>query len=494
LRVAAAEALLEFDPTHEPALSHLMTALIQLGDRARAIREYARCERALHAVGLFLSSETTSLYQTVSAAPPERQAVPEARSALGTPAQLRARSAASAGRPLIAVLPFRSLSIDDATDYAGAGLFEDLVEMMSRVSDIAVISRLSTVAVEHNRSPHEIGAALGAEYVLSGSVKAIGNRLCLTAELTDGRSGVALWSSRQDRRFSSLFDAQQQAAESIVRGAAPRIHGAELSRARLKHPEEREAYDLFLCARADTHNFSRAVFDSAGPLFDQALERDPRHAEALAWRAYWHLLRVGQGWSNHPAYDVDQADQFARRSVECDRLNPMALAIKGHVAAYLRRDFETAYQALDTALQIDPKVAPAWLWSAAAHAYTGHGSRAVHEIERAMALSPHDSFMYAYTSIASLACLADGQAERGLKFALHSVRENPSYTTGLKLLITSLVQVGRGSEAEVPAQQLLALEPGFSVEQFRRLSPTSASELGEVFCGALTRAGIPVSG
>jgi tetratricopeptide (TPR) repeat protein len=283
-------------------------------------------------------------------------------------------------------------------------------------------------------------------------------------------------------------------AESIVRGVVPRIQVGELNRARLHGPEQRDTYDLFLCARSDTHNFSRAVFDHAGQLYPEVLARDPQYAEAWAWWAYYFLLRVGQGWSTDPASDVAKADEFARRAVECDPFNPMALAIRGHVAAYLCRDFGTAFQSLDTALQINPYLGFALVCSAAARAYTGRGGRAVEEIERAIALSPHSPLMYASTSIASLACLASGQAERALEYAWRSVAENPQYTTGLKVLITSLVQADRTAEAEAAVRQLLALEPSFSVERFRHFSPTTSSEVGDVFCRSLARAGVPAGG
>jgi tetratricopeptide (TPR) repeat protein len=272
----------------------------------------------------------------------------------------------------------------------------------------------------------------------------------------------------------------------------PRIHGAELDRAQRKSAEQREAYDFFLCARADMHNFSRKVFDGAQALFDRALEAEPRYADALGWRAYWHLLRVGQGWSSDSAFDVSEADRFARQAVECEPLNPMALAIKGHVAAYLRQDFATAYHALETSLRIDENLPLAWLWSAAAHAYTGRNAQAVREIERAIRLSPHDPLMYAYTSIASLAFLGAARTDRALAYARRSVGDNPNYTTGLKLLIASAVEAGQVPEAEAAGRRLLELEPSFSVDRFRRFSPTTASEVGDIFCRSLSRAGVPL--
>jgi len=110
-----------------------------------------------------------------------------------------------------------------------------------------------------------------------------------------------------------------------------------------------------------------------------------------------------------------------------------------------------------------------------------------------MALSPYDPLAYAYSGGASLAYLADGQYGRSIEFALRCIRENPGYTSAYKLLITALVLAGRKSEALSPVHQLLQLEPGFTVEQHRRRFPGSGTPFGELYCGALATAGVPLS-
>lgn len=493
-RVAAAAALIAFDPTHEPALRDLMTALGELGDRARIIREYERCGRALRELGIVSSAETDALYRSIVAAMPSSNgmavAAPTGEPA-PRPAEVFVRTATR--RPRVAVLPFHSLALTGEPGVTGEAVAEDILRLMVKTPDVSTVSRLLTFGTAPTgHAQHEVGRAFDAEYVLSGSIRETDGRLWLTAELADGRSGLALWSLRCDEPAKRPAEALGRAAEHILRDMLPRIDGAELDRAQRKSAEEREAYDFFLCARADMHNFSRSVFDGAGALFDRALEADPRYADALGWRAYWHLLRVGQGWSPDPALDMNEADRFARRAVECEPLNPMALAIKGHVAAYLRQDFATASYALEAALRIDENLSLAWLWSAAAHAYTGRSAQAVQEIERAMRLSPHDRLMYAFTSIASLAYLGVQRTDRALSYARRSVGDNPNYTTGLKLLIASAVEADHVPEAEAAAHRLLELEPSFSVDRFRRFSPTTASPVGNIFCRSLSRAGIPL--
>ena len=519
MRAAAARRLINFEPTHEGAVRSLMKAFAQMGDRAQAIREFERCRQVLQRMlDLPPSKETVAVYEAVrvesadvSAPVISRERISElSKNASGLvtispvrweikkqsdPAATSAYGLEPRHGPSIAVLPFRNLTGDSAHHFVAEGLVEDLIEALSRVPNFFVISRLSTLAFrDQDRHPREIGDVLGVRYVLSGSMRIFEDRLRLTIELTDTELGAALWISKLDERFADLFEVQDRLSEMIVRKVAPYLHEAEMNRVRVKRPDSLEAYDLFLRAQENMHNSSRAVFETSEALFDAAIAKDPHYAAALAWRARWHVLRVGQGWSPDPADDARQADHFARAAIECNSMEPMALAVHGHVASYLYKDFDLAFRRFETALRINANAAPAWLWSAAAHAWMGNGSRAIEEINKAMALSPYDPLMYAYSGNAAMAYLVDGQHERAIECALRSLQENRTYTSAHRQLVVALVLAGREDEARASARRLLELEPGLTVEGFRRRYPGSASPHTEIFCDALARAGIPISG
>lgn len=498
LLAAAARRLINFDPTHEAAARTLMTAFVRMGDRAQAIREFERCRTALRtALDLAPSKETMALYQAVRLVSAGEISAPagQGRSEAAVPRAPAQLEEGDDQPPSIAVLPFRSLFLETDRDYAAEGLVEDLIETLSRLPNFFVISRLSTLSFRNqDRPPQEIGEALGVRYVISGSMRMVGDRLRLNVELTDTRKGMALWSSRLDERCFDLLEVQNRLADGIARRVAPYLRAAEIKRARTKPPERLEAYDLFLQAQENMHNSSRAVFESSERLFDAAFARDPRYSTALAWRAYWHVLRVGQGWSPNPEHDTAQAELFARRAVESNRMEAMALAVEGHIASYLHKDFDLAFQHFEAAHRINPNAAPAWLWSAAAHAWIGDGRRSVEEINRAQSLSPYDPLMYAYSSVAGVAYLADAQYERAVESQLRAIRENRTYTSAYRLLIISLVLARREEEARSVLYELLKLEPGLTVEQFRARYPMgSAGPQAGLYCDALARAGVPVT-
>jgi TolB-like protein/regulator of sirC expression with transglutaminase-like and TPR domain len=496
LQAAAARKLISFDPTHEGAVRNLMTAFATMGDRVQAIREYERCLQALRSkADLQPSKETVAVYDAIRSTGSGfnsarlrhhrvRADVDQAKPKLTTHL--------SGYQPSIAVLPFRNLSDENTRLHIGDGLVEDLIQALSRVPNLFVISRLSSLAFrDQDRLAQDIGDALGVQYILSGSIREIGDRLRLTVELTDTGSGGVLWTSKLDEKFSDLLEVQERLAYSIIRRVGLHLQAAELQRTRTKRHADLEAYELLLQAQENMHNSSHAVFDTSERLLDEAIARDPGYTTALAWRAYWHFLRVGQGWSPDVRQDTEKAEQFARRAIECDSAEPIGFVVFGVVASYLHKDFEAAFQHFESALDLNPNCAQAWLWSAAARAWMGDSRRAIEEINRAIALSPYDPLMYMYSSNAAMAYVADGQYDRAVECALRSLRENKTNTSAHRLLVMASELAGRAEQARRAAHELLKLEPGLTVEKFRKRYPGSATPHADLYCEALARAGVP---
>jgi TolB-like protein len=503
LRINAARELLNFIPNHESAVRSLMIAFADRGDPLLAIREYERFRILIGKDEMLPAAKTVALYESIRRGPVgnafrNRQA-DEIKAAATTDGGVfslitTGRGDGPPAHPSIAVLPLRNLSGDVVHDYIAEGLVEDLSEGLARVPTVSVISRYSAAAFRHQeRPPQEIGDALGVQYVLSGSIRVVGDDLRLNMELADTRTGMAIWHNRYDEKAFDLLELQHRLAEAVARSVAPRIHHTELNRVHIKRPDDYDAYDLFLRAQENMHSPSRETFEAAGALFRAAIERERHYATAMAWFAHWHVLRVGQGWSSDPAEDTARAEHFARHAVECDGNEPMALAIQGHIAGYLHRDFDLARARFDLALRINPNSSRAWLWSSYRHAWVGEGPDAVTNVNKAMALSPYDPLESAYSGAASVAYLANQQYNRAIEFALRCIGENRGYTTAYKALVLGLSLAGREKEAKTPVNQLLTLEPNFSVEKFRQKSPAGTGEIGALFCDALARAGVPLA-
>lgn len=498
LRAGSARKLLNFLPTHEPAFRSLMKAFADRGDAAQVVREFENFKREfIEKYELPPSEQTIALYNSIRFRSQVRSTQSLKRPAViaeELPKRLESEVGSIATRDYeasIAVLPLRDLSENKNGRHIGDGLVYDLGEALGRIPGFFVISHLATAPFGNlDRPPHEIGEALGVRYVVAGSIRVHGQRLRLSVELTDTESDAPLWNSRFDEDIADLFDMQDRLTEAVVRSVAPNVRAAELRRGDAKRAEDYDAYDLFLRAQENMRSPARAKFEAAEELFDLAIARAPRYSALLGWRAHWHVVRVGQGWSPDPDADGRQAEHFALRAVECGQVDHMALAVRGHVAAYLHRDFDLAFSCFEDALKINPNSPRAWLWSANAHAWIGDGARAVKEIERAMALSPYDPMICSFSGGASMAYLADGQYDRAAEFALRCVRENRGYTSGYKLLIMALTLGGHDAEARPHLNRLLLLEPDFTVTRFRDRFPGTPGPLADRCSEALKRAGV----
>src|SRR5262245_25570625 len=130
----------------------------------------------------------------------------------GPPAShARVRSARAGDRPLIAVLPFRNLSRDPAQEFLGDMIAEDLIGDLSRLTDLLVISRLSTTPFRDRLyDPRNAAEALGVRYVLSGNMQSSGTRLRLAAELTEAELGQVIWAERFEGSLEDIFELQDQ--------------------------------------------------------------------------------------------------------------------------------------------------------------------------------------------------------------------------------------------------------------------------------------------
>jgi TolB-like protein len=494
-RAAAARKLLSYDQAHEGAVRALMRALAELGEHVQALREYERCRAELRrTLEVSPSRATITLHEMIRlvssrnapvAAPPVKADAVVRKPGSPTPERPSA--------PSIAVLPFNNLSGVPQHDCTTAALAEDVISLLSRLPGFVVISRLSTriFTKQDDRSPQDIGDLLDVRYLLSGSLRVAGERLHLNVELTDAIRGTVLSSQEVDEKISNVIDLPMQLAEEIVRQATPNLRRAELRRIRLKRPELLNAYDYFLQAQEDMYNLSQSVFSRAEQMFDRALVLEPNFAAALAGRAHWHLLRVGQGWSTDPALDTQDALDYAAKALDSDPFESLALGIQGHIAAYLQKDFDLAFERFEAASRLNPNVAPVWVWSGATRAWGGDGKRAIEEAKRGIALSPFDPFMYFFSAVLGMSYLADTQYERAVECGFRALRDNRNFTSGHRLLVLGLMLAGRPDEARSAARRLLALEPGLTVEKFRARYPGATHPHADLYCDAFTQAGVP---
>ena len=292
--------------------------------------------------------------------------------------------ASTAGQQSIAVLPFVNMSGDD--DYFADGLSEELLNLLARMPDLKVAGRTSSFQFKgRNEDLREIGAALGVEHVLEGSVRRSGERLRITAQLIKVKDGFHVWSETYDREMTDIFDIQDDVASSI----------ADALRLRLAPQADRptkaaDAYALYLNAVAVSSNLGDGNIDPIIGLLDQALALDPGFAKAheLKAMAYWSA----GGWTlNAPlAQRLTYESANAALALDPALLGARALLI----SASQDGGWAAEISALEAAYRASPNVP--WLLDFLAYDYqsAGYYREALDLSERLIGLEPLASAGY----------------------------------------------------------------------------------------------------
>ena len=230
-------------------------------------------------------------------------------------------------------------------------------------------------------------------------------------------------------------------------------------------------------------------FDRARGLFQQAIAEDPGYAPAWAHAAYWHMLRIGQGWTPDIAADNAEALRCAVAALERDEGYAPALAIRGHMMSFLEHDFAGATVLLERALSAGPNVALAWSFASATSGYLGDGATAVLRAEQAIRISPRDPYAFRHEHMLSQAHYINGNFEEAVAWGGRAAERNRRMTSNLRTLCAALVATGEVEQARTVARDLLAVEPTFRIMPWSRRTPLAGAIL-EHFTARLREAGL----
>ncbi len=200
-------------------------------------------------------------------------------------------------KPSIAVLPFQNMSGDPEQEYFADGVAEDVLTTLSKIPDLIVIARNSSFVFKgQTRDIREIGKLLDARYVLEGSVRKVGNRVRLTAQLIDSLNGTHLWADRYDGVVDDVFDLQDQITQEIVSALEIQLTLGEQARVWRKRSGSPLVYEFFLKARRLYTNFAKHTHAQARAEFERALEINPSFVPALVGRGYALTDQARFGW------------------------------------------------------------------------------------------------------------------------------------------------------------------------------------------------------
>jgi TolB-like protein/class 3 adenylate cyclase/Tfp pilus assembly protein PilF len=388
----------------------------------------------------------------------------------------------------IAVLPFANMSGDAEQEYFADGISEDIITSLSKLSQLFVIARNSSFTFkDRNVNVQEVGRNLGVRYVLEGSVRKSGNRVRITAQLIDATTGGHLWAERFDRDLTDIFAVQDDVTQQIVDALAINLTEGDRQRLAPEHTGNVEAYDYFLRGRELWHRLTKETNIAARGLLQRAIELDPKFASAHAFLALTHGLDYLNRWSPSPPTSREQAEELATRAVALDDRDPWAHWALSIVELYSRRH-DVAIGEAQRAIILNPNFAEGHVSLGEVLYYSARADEALKCFDRAKVLNPY--FPDVLLHFQALASFQLGKYEQAVGLLKERLTRNPVTDVSRALLASSYGHLGRFDEARAAWQEVLRVNPDYSLEYRRKVLPYKNPEDFELVVDGLRKAGL----
>ncbi len=391
--------------------------------------------------------------------------------------------------PTLAILPFHTLGDDAEHSFLADGLVEELNTMLGQISGLIVISRGSTTRYRetgHNIS--DVARALGARYVLNGSVRVSGTRVRVNAKLLDAGTAVQLWAERYDANIDDVFDLQDQLTREIVTALRLRLTDGEQARIWLRSTENVNAWRAAMRAADLVWQGTPTAMARARELFEQAVTEDPDYAAAYGYLALTHYFDLRFGFTGDTSATRAAMIAAAQDAISRDPENAYALFIQANVLTFDDR-FDEAIGFIKAAIARNPNDAVIRLAAARILINADRPSDGEREIRMAMRLNPH--YPVNYSSVLANA-LIDLKRYDEADNALVEVTARKADYLAAHLQRTYLETLRKNHElAKQSALEVLRIDPEYTIAKAANYYISSDRVRKWAFLESLRSAGVP---
>ena len=349
-------------------------------------------------------------------------------------------SARDSAAVTIAVLPFSDMSPAGDQDYFCEGMAEEIMNALVHVDGIRVASRTSAFrAVEGGGDLQAIGRILNVGQVLEGSVRMAGNRMRVTAQLTEVENGYQLWSERYDREAEDVFAVQDEIAAGVVEAVTSRLTPGERTVRERAQVGNLAAYRHYLKARH--FRYSKNDHASALKSYEQALALDPSHgpswvgkAEVTVLAAVYSLIPIREGYR--------AAKDALATALDLQGESPDGSYVEGMIA-FCEARWREAEEALRRAIELRPTFVQAHCWLGFLLGVHQRRKEAESVFATACELDPLAAYPYGMTACGRLAMARPQEAIDPTAQAMTFERENT-----LALWSSGIAKVATGAFSE----------------------------------------------
>jgi serine/threonine protein kinase/Flp pilus assembly protein TadD len=378
---------------------------------------------------------------------------------------IRTGAVTNAGQNLkksIAVLPFDNIGSEKENEYFGDGLTEELIVNLSKINEIDVVSRTTSMAYKDaKKNTKTVGRELNVRYILEGSVRKFQDNIRITVQLIDVESDRQLWAEAYKGKLEDVFDIQEQVSKQIVEALMLKLSPKEKVVLTKRPTLNADAFDCYLRARDHLYRRTKKNVEFAIQLFQKTIELDSRYASAYAGlgEAYANLF---QDYDTKEIW-LDKAIESAFKALMYDPTLSEAYVALG-LAYFNKRSINEALESTKKAIELDPANYIAyWILGRIYHS-TDRDAEAVDLLEKAIELNP--DFYTAYTDLKMVyARLGEDKKNKEILDKLlvlvpKYLSKHPDDSRSRVYYATDLAQAGRNDEAKAEAAKALELSPG----------------------------------
>jgi adenylate cyclase len=395
---------------------------------------------------------------------------------------------AAAEQPSLAVLPFANLSGDAAQDYLSNVVTDNTVKTLSKVGGLLVVAGGSP-APDQDKPLAEVAKELDVRYVLKGGVQQSGDRVQMTATLSDVAGDKTLWSENYERELKAVFDLQDEITRQVVTSLGVQLTPEEQQRIWHRQTNDLEAYQAHLQGRKNFLRFTETDMVEAQKLYEKAVSLDLDFAMAWAALAETYWLQAQYQWVEDTDAAWTRTTDAAQKALAADESNPYAFTQLGFVEAF-RGDPVKAVALAEKAAALAPSDADMnAILGQRVNLIAAKPREGLGLITKAMRLnrSYPDWFMEA----AGQANYSLGDYDKALATFQEYHKRNPDGTDGYVEIIYTSATAGRLEEAKAIVAELLEKHPDFTVEGYSMLSSFKNPAVNKLIRDNTAKAGLP---
>lgn len=415
-----------------------------------------------------------------------------------TVADLDRSSAADRYPRTVAVLPIQDLSHGEMLQNLAAGLTEDLQVMLSKFRDVSVISRMSAAHLSASSlSTKEIGAQLGARYVVEAGVRRKCDAIRLNVSVFEAHLDLLVWAERFDIPADTFDQVSDATIAELVSAIVAMIHQHEVRRAKEKPLEDLDVWECYQLGRSLFYMLGQDTQLKASALFERAIDLDPSFADAYAFLSY--SLNKRQ-WTTEKDRRVRLSDsratpmrlralKMANKALELDPKMPFGWIAHARSSIGLGQT-EDALRSVTRALELNANMGFAHYLHGFTLLLTNRPDAADHALQRALETSPQDAYRWIILSVKAMVKIVAGDFEQAIRLS-REAQLDPHATFVCDIgEVVGLAHIGDLDQAQLAAQRALEKNEDFCIARFNNDFAFMDGEAQKIFVEGLAAAGV----